>query len=128
MDMELLTASYEDVISTLEDSNIELTRERDEQNEQLVTLNAQVILCDVMCCALYSAKLYSTLLYSTLVSNTLSMAPLNSFYQNHFPTNVYPSETSYPPTHTHTHTHSPSSQPLIFLQYFPLPFRYVNCN
>ena len=49
MDMELLTASYEDVISTLEDSNIELTRERDEQNEQLFTLNAQVTLCVYVC-------------------------------------------------------------------------------
>ena len=75
--MELLTASYEDVISTLEDSNIELTRERDEQNEQLFTLNAQVI--HVMSCGVYSTLFYSILLYSTPLSNTLSMATETPF-------------------------------------------------
>ena len=44
MDMELLTASFEDVIATLEDSNVELTRERDEQNDQLYKLNEKVTL------------------------------------------------------------------------------------
>ena len=72
--MELLTASYEDVISTLEDSNIELTRERDEQNEQLFTLNAQVI--HVMSCGVYSTLLYSTLLYSTLLYSILLYSTL----------------------------------------------------
>ena len=47
--MALLSASLEGVIATLEDSNVELTRERDEQNDQLVLLNAQVGLC-VLCC------------------------------------------------------------------------------
>ena len=49
MDMELLSASFEDVIATLEDSNKELTRERDEQNDQLYKLNAQVthVFCSV---------------------------------------------------------------------------------
>ena len=90
--MALLSASLEGVIATLEDSNVELTRERDEQNDQLVLLNAQVGLPVVLC---YVIMFYVMICAAWDCTHTPPTSKVSTVSPPHFPDHSFKSMLPY---------------------------------